>query len=293
MLIYRYMRRILFLFLLINIWFVSFNFTLAQKTNTSSPIPLTYTLIEPVNLDDPTVKITGSSTLNIDSANFSSYINKVYIFILVIVAVISVFMIMRGGIMYLTTDIVTDLKKGREIVVGVLSGLIFIFCIYLIFWLVNPQLLNSNFVFKGLESVTGSIGGGSNNKGIIFIEKCPEGVAIVQSKEVCRSIADNLTRMIEKAKEEGVILSISSAYRSPDYQKELIACWDSGIYCQKEKGLVFRPGENSNHQSGLAVDFNNAKPGGNVHNWLTKNATTYGFKNELPNDPVHWSPSGK
>ena len=173
---------------------------MVPQTNTNSPIPLTYTLIEPVNLDDPTVKITGSSTLNIDSANFSSYINKVYIFILVIVAVISVFMIMRGGIMYLTTDIVTDLKKGREIVVGVLSGLIFIFCIYLIFWLVNPQLLNSNFVFKGLESVTGSIGGGSNtnnNNGIITVS-CGElitdtsPVVNQNNRQVCKNLSDKL-----------------------------------------------------------------------------------------------------
>lgn len=190
-----------------------FNISYSQEQKNS----YTYTLIEPVNFTD--LKSTQTDKdIKITGENFSEYLNNIYIYILVITALVSVFMIMRGGIMYLTTDIATNLNKGKEIVIGVISGLIFIFCIYLIFWLVNPELLKSNFVFKQLEKVAGPTSGGSSasSGGLIAVE-CDslildtKPVLNKSNRFVCKSLAEKLKEVDNK-----VPIIMTSAIRNKD-----------------------------------------------------------------------------
>ena len=136
-----------------------------------------YTFLEQVNLENPS-QSGGATSIKTDPASVGDYINNLYIFVIVVICLISVFMLMRGGIAYLTSNITNDVKRGKEIIVGVISGLVFIFSIYLIFYLVNPRLLTSNFILGKLDSVAQSVGAPSVEK------NSPSAVGAIGGSEV-------------------------------------------------------------------------------------------------------------
>lgn len=102
-------------------------------------------------------------------------------------------------------------------------------------------------------------------------------------KRVDSSIAGNVKRMIADAKQQGVDLKITSAFRSRQQQEVLYAKYKNGT-----GNLAARPGT-SNHESGRAIDFSNT-PG--AYAWLKNNAGRYGLKN-LPGEPWHYSTNGR
>lgn len=246
----------------------------------------TYNFIEPVNLENPS-QSGGVTSININSSSFGDYINNLYVFVIVIICLISVFMLMRGGITYLTSNITNDVKRGKEIIIGVISGLVFIFCIYLIFYLVSPRLLTSNFILGVLDSVAQDAGvpsventtggappssGGtkSTGKGVIGGQNlCREGIVSVGGKQVCKSIENKLQEMLAVAKKDGITLSINEGYRSEQTEQKYRDCFNNiPIGCNKDGHIkqVTKPGTISNHTKGIAVDFNNAKTGSVVYN---------------------------
>lgn len=116
----------------------------------------------------------------------------------------------------------------------------------------------------------------------------------VQGISVNAQVATNVDLMLKAAKQAGVTLS-GGAFRTMESQKalriqhgcpSLIASSDS---CSPPTA---RPGY-SNHQMGLAIDFNNCSSHSTAcWKWLNANAATYGFKN-FAKEPWHWSPDGK
>ena len=97
------------------------------------------------------------------------------------------------------------------------------------------------------------------------------------------SIGDNVKKMLNDAKKDGVDLQISSSYRSREEQERLYQAYLNGT-----GNLAAKPGS-SNHESGLAIDFKNTS---GAYDWLKKNAGRYGLKN-LPSEPWHYSTNGK
>lgn len=97
-----------------------------------------------------------------------------------------------------------------------------------------------------------------------------------------------LTRMAADAKEDGVELKISSAYRSESYQSALYSQYESQYGTQRADAISSRPGY-SDHQTGLACDFVEGDGSFDGYNfekafedtksgkWLAKNAHLYGF----------------
>jgi len=104
-----------------------------------------------------------------------------------------------------------------------------------------------------------------------------------QGEKLDASIAGNFDRMVAAAKQDGVDLKIGSGHRSRAEQEVLYQKYLNGT-----GNLAAKPGT-SNHESGLAIDFENT-PG--AFDWLAKNAEKFGFKN-LPGEPWHYSPNGK
>ena len=110
------------------------------------------------------------------------------------------------------------------------------------------------------------------------------------------SIVDQVRAMIVAAANSGVTLT-GGGYRDPQQQIELrkAHCGTSyyAIYqmpsssCSPPTAI---PGT-SNHEQGLAIDFDNASYGGAVHSWLSGNAANYGLYN-LPSESWHWSVDG-
>lgn len=112
---------------------------------------------------------------------------------------------------------------------------------------------------------------------------------VCRGKEVHVSIADDLEQMIKDARDQGVILWISSGYRDIGLQTKL---FNRRVNKIMEKSIITREeAENlasesvakpktSEHNSGLAVDFNGVEQNFSntkEYKWLVENAHKYGF----------------
>lgn len=106
---------------------------------------------------------------------------------------------------------------------------------------------------------------------------------------VHQDVYNPLMAMIKHAEQDGIRLSVVSAYRSYDHQKRIWENkWGNADNTDTQKALsVLRyssfPGT-SRHHWGTDIDFNNLSPsywqsgeGAKIHRWLTKNAPAYGF----------------
>ena len=110
-----------------------------------------------------------------------------------------------------------------------------------------------------------------------------------RGKEISAVAYDDLESMISDAKKDGIILWISSGYRDINYQKKL---FNRQIEREKSKAVitqeeaekragrvVARP-KTSEHNTGLAVDFNGVSNDfykTKEYKWLMDNAHKYGF----------------
>jgi D-alanyl-D-alanine carboxypeptidase len=113
-------------------------------------------------------------------------------------------------------------------------------------------------------------------------------------------IMDDLVQMVSDAREEGLTLLISSAYRSYQVQETLFNLYVSRDGLEEAERYSARPGQ-SQHQLGTTVDFGSVTeefaytPEGI---WLMDNAYLYGFSLSYPRgleditgymwEPWHW-----
>lgn len=125
-----------------------------------------------------------------------------------------------------------------------------------------------------------SSGSGDNSSGEVGAKT--GNIVDVPGGKVDASIADNVKKMMEAAKKDGIELKISSSFRSRAEQEKLYAAYQNGT-----GNLAAKPGS-SNHESGLAIDFQNTT---GAYDWLKKNAGQFGLKN-LPSEPWHYSTTG-
>mgnify|MGYP003642050976 FL=1 len=98
---------------------------------------------------------------------------------------------------------------------------------------------------------------------------------------VIKEVSVYLRAMIDAAAEEGKELSVTSGFRTWAKQQELYDKYKAGT-----GNLAARPG-NSNHQNGIAVDFNVHAAGGR-YEWMVKNAWKYGFIRTCARERWHW-----
>lgn len=100
---------------------------------------------------------------------------------------------------------------------------------------------------------------------------------------------DNIERLIDKAKNDGMNIRVISAYRSYSYQENLYNNYVKNDGVKLADTYSARPGY-SEHQTGLVVDvtrafdnFNNFE-NTNEYNWMLENAANYGFILRYPKD---------
>jgi len=142
----------------------------------------------------------------------------------------------------------------------------------------------------------------SSKKNKYYVEKS-NGEAIVNIR-----IAAQLLELQKAAQDDGIDLNLVSSYRTHEHQKDL---WDAN----PNRAVVAEPGQ-SNHQQGMAVDFNldglpitasyyktanklevtaenpRVAPESKTWRWLKSNAPKYDFE-QYYNEPWHWSPNGR
>lgn len=110
-------------------------------------------------------------------------------------------------------------------------------------------------------------------------------VVSVDGKLVEVRTAQAFASMRAAASASGVHISVVSGFRTMDQQRYLY-----NLYLSGRGNLAARPGY-SNHQSGLALDLNTSSAG--VYNWMSRNASRYGFRRTVPSEAWHWErPAG-
>ena len=162
----------------------------------------------------------------------------------------------------------------------------------------NESFSNSGYVVVNPSNGNSSGGGGAtaSTGGNCPAASAGSVVPIPGTNYKARaSIAQNFVAMRAAAAQAGVTLTVTSGWRSEAVQ---VGIW-YGHNCDKKScsGTVARPcslgGNGSNHNSGNAVDISGNRSSA-AYKWLKANGGRFGFYNNLgPDDPFHWSPSGR
>ena len=98
-----------------------------------------------------------------------------------------------------------------------------------------------------------------------------------------------LKKLAEAALKDGVKLTVSSTYRSYEYQKNLFDYWVSVDGLEEAERESARPGT-SQHQLGLALDFapvDDAFDKTSAGKWVYENASKYGWSLSFPQGYEH------
>lgn len=93
--------------------------------------------------------------------------------------------------------------------------------------------------------------------------------------------AESFKRMMADAKSAGVNIGVTDSYRS--YEQQVDLAERKGLYSQG--GLAATPGT-SNHGWGLSLDLDlNSE----AQAWMRANGERYGFAEDVPREPWHWT----
>ena len=91
-------------------------------------------------------------------------------------------------------------------------------------------------------------------------------------------------RLAQAAAADGVTIGVTDSYRSFDAQVDVAR--RRGLY--SEGGLAAKPGT-SNHGWGLSLDLDLDD---RAQSWMRANAGRFGFVEDVPREPWHWTFSG-
>jgi D-alanyl-D-alanine carboxypeptidase len=91
--------------------------------------------------------------------------------------------------------------------------------------------------------------------------------------------------MAAAARADGISFSVNDSYRS--YEQQVDMARRKGLY--SEGGLAARPGT-SQHGLGMAVDLD---LNGDAQAWMRANGARFGFVEDVPREPWHWTFKGR
>ncbi len=153
-----------------------------------------YSLLQPL----PDAGGDGSIS-EVDVSNFPTYVNNMFLLLVGLGGVLAVLYISYGGLVYMTTDAVTQKQEGIKIVKRALWGLIIIIGCFLILKTINPTILDLSALSRASSDakVTGGSNTGTTGNGDWCINVTKEGRAFQNdcgSQETCSSRANYWNR---------------------------------------------------------------------------------------------------
>ena len=112
------------------------------STTKSAPANTKYQLLAPLPQLCPTG---GSTPCTVDTAGrLSNYLNPMIKIFIALCAVLSVVMIVIGGLEYMTSELITSKEEGKKRIGEALFGLIIALGAWALLFTINPDLLNSD-----------------------------------------------------------------------------------------------------------------------------------------------------
>lgn len=283
-----------------------------QQQNQPKDTDTVYTPLAP--LPDPD---TGKLLESLDtkgSCAFGTYLNIIIKIFFGICAALAMLMIIIGGIQYMTSELMSSKESAKESITHAIFGFLLALSAYLILNTLNPDLLNACLkmdkatitIQEENETADSAVLEPASNDCIIGAKTpaCPGGLVKRGNFVLCSSIADNVIKMTEKARAEGIILTGGSC-RSTQAQKRLRIknCGENSNSCNVKASCnpaTACPGS-SRHENGLAIDFRCPAEGGLIKStnstcfkWLKNNSNIGGLKNlKTGTEPWHWSTDGR
>ena len=119
----------------------------------------------------------------------------------------------------------------------------------------------------------------------------PHAINSSVTLKVIKEVAVYLQAMMDAAATDGVTIGIRDGFRTMSQQQHF---WDMSPSnpVAVENGVATgnaaaRPGR-SNHQNGIAFDFNIHYDEGRTFKWMTRNAWKYGFIRAVKKERWHW-----
>ncbi len=97
-----------------------------------------------------------------------------------------------------------------------------------------------------------------------------------------KDAAASFVAMKTAAAAEGILLSVTTAFRDMKYQEYLYQ-----LYLAGTGNLAAKPGF-SNHQGGIALDLATENGTNKAYFWLKDNAGKFGWKRTVSSEPWHW-----
>jgi LAS superfamily LD-carboxypeptidase LdcB len=118
----------------------------------------------------------------------------------------------------------------------------------------------------------------------------PANLVTYKGFQMLKGTSEALQAMQAAAKADGVNLTVTSAFRSDEYQAKLFKNAVAKYGSESAAGKWVAPPGKSQHRSGRALDIKLEK---GVHAWLSKNAAKFGFYQPMSWEDWHWTFTGK
>ncbi len=120
---------------------------------------------------------------------------------------------------------------------------------------------------------------------IVALDRFGESLVLNRAELALRGVVlPDLFAMVEAARQDGILLDLSSTYRSYTYQEGLFQYWVNQLGREEAERVSARAGS-SQHQLGTTVDFGSVTDAFADHPagvWLAEHAWRYGFSLSYP-----------
>jgi N-acetyl-anhydromuramyl-L-alanine amidase AmpD len=216
-------------------------FVSAQAAPTSPSTSETPISAPKLNIPIPTLPSLSQATItknekgepvSADIPWIAEYLLAIYKYALIIGSVFAVLMIMVGGFLYLSSGMNQSwAKKGKEIALGSLSGLVILLAAYAILYLINPELTN----LKSLRLVMVQE---TEFDAAVFETKSFNAGKPSQSHVVCDMSGVAVNRATGKPVDQSVLVNIGNgANFSPNPHQKGIPFYETndGIYTRNKQ----------------------------------------------------------
>ncbi len=119
---------------------------------------------------------------------------------------------------------------------------------------------------------------------LVSLDNYPEILTFKPNMQLSADVIPALLALIEAAKQDGIELLVSSAYRSFSYQEDLFNYWSAQANASEVEHESAIPGH-SQHQLGTTIDFAPVDPvfaETKAYAWLQQHAADFGFSLSYP-----------